>query len=216
MVKRFSFVFLFILPILTYPTLVRAGGDAYAMAGYLAGSNESPVIKKDQGIIVLPPKMQKAIEAFNPDFEMWKLEDYTPQVVHDDHQKDNPRKLPFALIVDANKDNIPDVILDGHDKKKALLIGVVSENSEYRVLLIEEKKLYTPRTIENMFEGKKEYGLVYYLWTLEDTKAAREENAVFMVAYPQQTTADGELLTEGYIMEYRYSNGKFHIWGTAL
>ena len=36
MVKRFSFVILFLLPILTYPTLVQAGGDAYAMAGYLA------------------------------------------------------------------------------------------------------------------------------------------------------------------------------------
>ena len=182
----------------------------------LDGSNQSPVINKDQGIIVLPQKMKKAIEAFNPDFEMWKFEDYTPQVVNDDHQKDNPRKLPFALIVDANKDNIPDVILDGHDKEKALLIGVISENDEYRVLLIDKRKLYNPRTIENMFEGKKEYGLVYYLWSLEDRKEAREENAVFVVAYPQQTTANGELLTEGYIMEYRYSNGKFQIWDTAL
>ena len=181
-----------------------------------AASNQSPVINKDQGTIVLPQKMKKAIEAFNPDFEMWKFEDYTPQVVNDDHQKDNPKKLPFALIVDANKDNIPDVILDGHDKKQALLIGVISENDEYRVLLIDKRKLYNPKTIENMFEGKKEYGLVYYLWTLEDTKAAKEKNAVFMVAYPQQTTADGELLTEGYIMEYRYSNGKFQIGGTAL
>jgi len=181
-----------------------------------AGSNQDPVIKKDQGIIVLPPKMKKVMEAFNPDFEMWKLEDYTPQVVNDDHQKDNPRKLPFALIVDANKDNIPDVILDGHDKKQALLIGVISENDEYRVLLIDKRKLCNPRTIENMFEGKKEYGLVYYLWSLEDRKAAKENNAVFVVAYPQQTTADGTLLTEGYIMEYRYSNGKFQIWDTAL
>jgi len=147
---------------------------------------------------------------------MWKFEDYTPQVVNDDHQKDNPRKLPFALIVDANKDNIPDVILDGHDKKKALLIGVISEKDEYRVLLIDKRKLYNPRTIENMFEGKKEYGLVYYLWSLEDRKAAKENNAVFVVAYPQQTTADGTLLTEGYIMEYRYSNGKFQIWETSL
>ena len=181
-----------------------------------AGSNESPVIMKDQGIIILPSKMKKAIQGFNPDFEMWKLEDYSPKIVNDDHQKDNPRKLPFALIVDANKDNILDVILDGHDKKKALLIGVISENDEYRVLLIEEKKLYDPRTIENMFEGKKEYGLVYYLWTLGHRKQAKEKNEVFMIAYPQQTTVDGELLTEGYILEYRYSNGKFQIWDTAL
>jgi len=181
-----------------------------------ADSNQSPVIKKDQGIIVLPQKMKKAIKNFNPDFEMWKLEDYSPTILNDDHQKDNPRKLPFALIVDANKDNIPDVILDGHDKEKALLIGVISENDEYRVLIIDKRKLYNPRTIENIFEGKKEYGLVYYLWILEHRKQAKEKNAVFMVAYPQQTTADGALVTEGYILEYRYSNGKFQIWDTAL
>ena len=182
----------------------------------LVDSNQTPVIKKDQGIIVLPKKMKKAIENFNPDFETWKLEDYSPTIVNDDHQKDNPRKLPFALIVDANKDNIPDVILDGHDKGRALLIGVISENDEYRALIIDKRKLYSPRTIENIFEGKKEYGLVYYLWILEHRKQAKEKNAVFMVAYPQQTTADGALVTEGYILEYRYSNGKFQIWDTAL
>jgi hypothetical protein len=67
-----------------------------------------------------------------------------------------------------------------------------------------------------MFEGKKEYGLVYYLWTLEHRKGTKERNQVFMVAYPQQTTIDGELVTEGYIIEYGYSNGKFQIWDTAL
>jgi hypothetical protein len=118
-----------------------------------AESNQHPVINKD------PQKMKKAIEAFNPDFEMWKIEDYTPKVVNDDPQKDNPRKLPFALIVDANKDNMPDVILDGHDKEKFLLIGVISEKDDYRVLLIQEKTLYFyPKKMENTFEGKNEYG----------------------------------------------------------
>jgi len=112
-----------------------------------AESNQSPVINKDQGTIVLPQKMKKAIKAFNPDFEMWKFEDYSRKIVNDDHQKDNARKLPFALIVDANKDNIPDVVLDGHDKKQALLIGVISENNEYRVSIIEEKRLVNPKTI---------------------------------------------------------------------
>lgn len=182
-----------------------------------AASNQVPVIKKDQGIIVLPPKMKKAIENFNPDFEMWKTEDYTPKVVNDDPQKDNPRKLPFALIVDANKDNIPDVILDGHDKERFLLIGVISEKDEYRVLLIERKTLYFyPRKMENTFKGKNEYGLPYYLWTLEGKKAARGKNAVFLVVYPQQTKADGALINDGYIIEYRYSNGKFQIWETLM
>jgi hypothetical protein len=182
-----------------------------------AESNQNPVIKKDQGIIVLPPKMKKAIEAFNPDFKMWKTEDYTPKVVNDDPQKDNPKKLPFALIVDANKDNIPDVILDGHDKGNYLLIGVISQKNEYRVLLIDKKTLYFhPRTMENTFEGKNEYGLPYYLWTIKDTKKARENNAVFLVAYPQQTTADGTVIGEGGLIKFRYSNGKFQIRETAL
>jgi hypothetical protein len=183
----------------------------------LSESNQNPVIKKDQGIIVLPPKMKKAIEAFNPDFKMWKTEDYTPKVVNDDPQKDNPKKLPFALIVDANKDNIPDVILDGHDKGNYLLIGVISQKNEYRVLLIDKKTLYFhPRTMENTFEGKNEYGLPYYLWTIKDTKETRENNAVFLVAYPQQTTADGTVIGEGGLIKFRYSNGKFQIRETAL
>jgi len=181
-----------------------------------AASNQRPVIKKDQGILVLPEKMKKAIQAFNPTFETWKLRDYSPKIRNGDYQKDNPRKLPFALIVDANKDNIPDVILDGHDKKGALLIGVISEKDEYRVVIIEERMLVSPGTIENMFEGKTEYGLCYYLWTLEQRKQTKEESGVFMVAYPQQTTADGELLNDGYLLEYRYSNGEFQIWDTAL
>ena len=176
-----------------------------------AASSQSPVIKKDQGIIVLPPKMEKAIEASNPDFVMWKLKDYTPTILNEDHQKDNRRKLPFALIVDANKDNIPDVILDGHDDKRALLIGVISKDNEYRVLIIEEKKLVSPRTIENMFEGKKEYGLSYFLWTLETRKERKEKNEVFMIGYPQQTTADSELLNDGSFAIYSYFNGKFYV-----
>ena len=74
---------------------------------------------------------------------------------------------------------------------------MISENEEYRVLLIDERKIHNPRTTENTFEGKKEYGLVYYLWTLEGTKAEREDNSVFLVVYPQQTKADGTLLING-------------------
>ena len=177
----------------------------------LAASNQFPVINKDQGTIVLPQKMIQAIEAFNPDFEMWKMEDYTPTILHEDHQKENPQKLPFALIVDANKDNIPDVILDGHDKEKSLLIGVISNDGGYRVLTIEEKKLVSPKTIQNMFQGKKEYGLSYFLWTLEEKKEAKETNEVFMIGYPQQTTADGKLLNDGAFLIYRYLNEKFYV-----
>ena len=177
----------------------------------LAESNQPPVIKKNQGIIVLPQKMKKAIENLDSDFEMWKLEDYTPTIMNEDHQTDNPKKLPFALIVDANKDNMPDVILDGHDKEKALLIGVISEKDEYRVLIIEEKRLVSPRTIENMFEGKKEYGLSYFLWTLETSKEIKEKNEIFMIGYPQQTTADGELLNDGSFAIYSYFNEKFYV-----
>jgi hypothetical protein len=183
----------------------------------VAASDQHPVINKDQGTIVLPHKMKKAIEAFNPDFEMWKTEDYTPKVVNDDPQKDNPKKLPFALIVDANKDNIPDVILDGHDKEKFLLIGVISEKDDYRVLLIEKKTLYFyPRKMENTFEGKNEYGLPYYLWTLEGKKAARENKAVLLVVYPQQARADDTPINDASIIEYRYSNGKFQIRENAM
>jgi hypothetical protein len=60
------------------------------------------------------------------------------------------------LILDANRDSVLDVILDGHDKQKSILIGVISNKGDYRVLSIKESELVDPKSIKNVFEGKSD------------------------------------------------------------
>jgi len=45
--------------------------------------------------------------------------------------------------------------LDGHDNKKSLLICILSDNKEYKTLLINEHPVLYPDEIENCNDGKK-------------------------------------------------------------
>src|SRR5262245_59049560 len=94
----------------------------------------SPKILKGQGVIVLPEKMKGALNKFNSNFAVWRVEDYAPTIANADQYRDDARVAPFAVIVDVNKDGVLDVILDGHDNQKALLIGVISNREGYSVV----------------------------------------------------------------------------------
>jgi hypothetical protein len=159
------------------------------------------ILKGNKGI-VLPEQMKEAINQFNPKFAVWQIGDYAPKIANDDQYRNQARIAPFAVIVDINKDGILDVILDGHDHRKALLIGVISNKGAYRVISIDEKTLVAPKTVKNSFEGKVEFGLGYYL-------SAGYERVVFQVINPQQSDANGELLNDGGLFKYTYKNGKF-------
>lgn len=161
--------------------------------------------KKGEYILNLPSKMKSALANFNASFVHWKTKDYTSKILSD-MKKDDSDRAPFALIVDANKDGKPDVILDGHDNKKSMLICILSVGTEYNVLLIYEHPKLSPGEIENYNDGKKEYGLNYYLWiNRQDT----EDDAVFTKAIPQQSDAEGNLLKDGVLIDYHYKDGKF-------
>ena len=162
--------------------------------------------KKGEYILNLPSKMKSALANFNASFVHWKTKDYTSKILSD-MKKDDSHRAPFALIVDANKDGKPDVILDGHDNKKSMLICILSVGTEYNVLLIYEHLKLSPGEIENYNDGKKEYGLNYYLWiNRQDTG---DDDAVFTKAIPQQSDAKGNLLKDGVLIDYHYKDGKF-------
>jgi hypothetical protein len=167
-------------------------------------TSQSPRILKDKGGIFLPEKMKEAVNKFNPNFKVWRVEDYAPAIANNIQYKDQLLIAPFALIVDANKDGVLDVILDGHDNQKAIMICVVSSKGSYRVVSIVEREseLVEPKTIKHVFDGKEELGLGYYL-------AEGHGKIVFQVINPQQSDAKGELLSDGGIFEYSYKNGKF-------
>ena len=162
-----------------------------------------PVIKKQGSnwTLELPENIQKAIRDFNPEFRPWELKDYSPRI-RKEYKKAAPMESPFALIVDANHDGKADVIIDGHDKKRDLLVAVVSDHDQYKVHIIKEDKLSDPKTIENWNEKKKEKGLNYYLWL------SKNGASVFQVGYPQVEFEDGTA-ADGALVEYLYENGGF-------
>ena len=168
-----------------------------------------PQIKYKGGeyILSLPSKMKSALTKFDASFVPWKTNDYTSKILSDVKKENNPQRAPFALIIDVNKDNKFDVILDGHDNNKAMLICILSNEEEYNVLLIDEYPEIFPEEIENYNDGKKEYGLNYYLWINQQNK--ENDTADFTKAIPQQSDEKGKLLKDGVMIDYYYKGGKF-------
>jgi hypothetical protein len=178
----------------------------------LIQQNEQPIISYKDGNweLVIPKKMHSAIQKTCPKFILWKTSDYTDKILKsliDDHDS---RRAPFALIVDVNKDGILDVILDGHDDKDSLLICVLSEGKVFKTVIITKEQLINPKDIENINLGKKEYGINYFLWLpQDDSKKDKSYSPAFIIAFPQQTDSQGELLRDGDIVNYYFENGVF-------
>ena len=168
----------------------------------------APVVSRQGEVyaLQLPAAVQKALAKFNPRFQPWKATDYAPEVRHGGHQEKLKNRAPFALVTDANGDGKADLILDGHDHRKSLLIGVVSKGSQYEVLILRESELVDPQTLECQFDGKKQRGFAYYLWL-----AAKKSpgSPIFRLAWPQQSNAAGELLNDGGTVDYSFKEGRF-------
>lgn len=175
-------------------------------------ASAGPRYDKETGTIVLAEPMMAALRGFNPRFKPWALKDYAPTIL-ERFAGDEAPGPPFAVITDANRDGAPDVILDGHDGARSLLLAVVSDRSAYEVVVIEEKAKVDPAVLENEFEGKKEKGLAAYLWPVNDDKETGDRVEVFIRLFPQQTNAAGELVNDGGFVEYSYWKGRFFISG---
>lgn len=154
----------------------------------------------------LPATVKKALANFNPRFHPWKATDYAAEGRHGGHQEKLKNRAPFALVVDANGDGKDDLILDGHDHQKSLLIGVVSKGSRYEVLILRESELVDPQTLECQFGGNKQWGFAYYLWLAEKKSP---DSPIFRLAWPQQSNAAGELLNDGGTVGYYFKEGRF-------
>ena len=149
---------------------------------------------------LLNDKMSLALKTFNPRFEAWKPDDYLPAIQQSAIEK---KHLPYALILDVNKDKKNDIVLDGHDDKNNLLICLLSNPKGYSVITIDKNDLTNPQTLEHWNDGKKEFGLNYYLWPNNDGTG-------FTLAYPQEVDAEGGLSEDGAMVELNFKDGKFH------
>ena len=147
----------------------------------------------------LGDEITDALEAFNPQFKARTPQDYSPTIQADAGKND---RQPCMLRIDVNRDGVADVILDGHDDRHNLLLGLLSSPDGFDVVVIRESNLVVPGDVESWNDGVKESGLNYYLWP-------HPSGTGFTLAYPQQSDSEGALLKDGFVIDYTFSDGAF-------
>lgn len=150
--------------------------------------------------------MRKALDGTAPGFATWKTADYTPAVRKDAAER---KAVPWALELDVNGDGKTDLLLDGHDRKRSLLVCLVSKGTAYQAVQVESSELVVPSWLISYDDGKQAVGLSYFLWPLADRKG-------FTKGIPQSSDAQGELLGEGSSTDYRYRKGRFEVSSQVL
>ncbi len=153
-----------------------------------------PAVRDD----ALGDEVAAALRAFNPRFEIRSAEEYTPTVRAVAAASD---RTPFMLHLDLNRDGVVDFVVDGHDDRQSMLVGLLSEQDGYRVIVIRTGDLLEPQEIESWSDGVKQTGLHYSLWPNGETG--------FTLAFPQQSAADGTLLNDGVMIDYSFSDDVF-------
>jgi hypothetical protein len=149
--------------------------------------------------IVINNEMQAALKKFNPAFAAWNTHDYSLKIQAD--ARENKRQ-PYAVNLDFNKDGEGDLVLDGHDGKKDILLCLLSKSGGYDVVVLREKDLSDPEKIVNVNDGKKDIGLNYFLWP-------NDGGTGFTLAIPQQSDPEGKLISDGMMIDYIYKDGTF-------
>jgi len=155
---------------------------------------------------VITPAMRKALDALAPGFAPWGTLDYTQAVRKDAAGR---KAVPWALVLDVNGDGKTDLLLDGHDKTRSLLVCLVSKGAGYTAVQVESAELVTPSRLVSYDDGKKAVGIPSFLTAHEDRKG-------FSHSYPQTTDAKGEPLGEGSSVDYHYEGGRFEESSQAL
>lgn len=176
---------------------------------YAAAKTSPPYISYNVGehCMVLPAAMQDALNKYDRHFVRWRTDDYTHNVAQR-YPADMINAAPFAIIQDINFDTIPDLILDGRSGSRTRALAIISSGAGYQVVDIEPwHSIVTPKEHASLDDGQASYGLNYYLRA--NSVRQNAEEYIFDVAFPQETDEKGNLLSDGYIIEYFYRQGTF-------
>lgn len=149
--------------------------------------------------LILTDEMVDTLNDYNVSFKVWESKDYSHTIQNSAKAKN---RQPFYLSLDVNEDSKPDLILDGRDDKHNILVCLISGPKAYKVEVLRVSELVEPAKHEVWNDGAKEKGLNYYLWPSNDGSG-------FTLAYPQQSDANGDLLIDGEMVEYIFSQGVF-------
>ena len=174
-----------------------------------AGTEPSLAVKRGEPRLRMPMGMRSAILRAHPDFQIWRFTSFSATIrgsymeIDDRGRSEliSPLSAPFCLIVDVNGDGQQDLIVDGHNEVQRLILAVVSAEDGYRVLVVETYPFKEPSQIESFNDGRREVGINSYLW------GGSGEASIFQLGFPQQTSADGELLNDGGFVDYHLRKG---------
>lgn len=167
--------------------------------------------------ISLSLDMKEAMRKYNPDFRVWKSEDYLPSLIQLYEFKSSPRKgyfayqTPSVVIGDFNGDFTPDVIMMGCDKTNNLTVAIMSGSKGYRVIELGKSPVKNPmEEWYGMYGGDegREYGFSSYLTLFQPGKIA---------ANPNFNRPEIDLKMDAFVMEmfekssaiYFYADGRF-------
>jgi hypothetical protein len=90
-------------------------------------------------VLVLPAEMKRALRKAIPGFRPWRQSDYSVDIVQSVPPTDS--SALFAAVGDMNGDGRTDVVVQGHDSTRAMLVALMTEADSVRVLIIEEGSL---------------------------------------------------------------------------
>jgi hypothetical protein len=95
--------------------------------------DNEPVISY-QYELVLPARMQKVLDEFDPAFKPWNIGDYNPMYIEGYHYTD---KQALSIVIgDFNGDGVKDVAMDGYNETDNLFICILSDGGKHHVLEI--------------------------------------------------------------------------------
>ncbi len=143
---------------------------------------EPSVFVDDAGKLVMPVDMRTALETSFPGFQHWQAADYREgrrDVKVGQHHKGVV--APFAILLDLNRDGREDLVLDGYDEKRSLLVCVVSNVAGYTANMVWGfSPIESPAAIFSWEHGERAVGLNRF-FSLPAT--SDKDGPVFLVNY---------------------------------
>jgi hypothetical protein len=98
----------------------------------MGSEQPSPFKPEYTDALALAPAMKEALTAYNKDFKIWTLADYSPEELEQYHYSE--KSLPYAVRGDFNNDGMDDIVVAGHDNDRNLVLALISNTTGYTVM----------------------------------------------------------------------------------